>query len=455
MTNQHPVYKFTLHFGAFSFIAAALLLVSACADEEGANDGPRGQRGPASIPTVEIVQAQLGSLPLEERVIGIVKADNQVDIYPEISAPIEKVHAQNGDFVERGQPLVTLESRTFQEQLNQARASLRINEADARQAEARLRELTLGFERTQTLAEKQLVSDLDLETQRAQVDAAEASYERAVAQVEQAKATVEERQTNLERTVVRAPISGRIGQRNAEVGMRVSGNSWLFTIGNLDNVRVEASLTESMLSYIEAGQRAQISSESFGDSSMVMPVSRISPFLEANSFSTTAEIDVPNPGGLLKPGMFVNVDIYYGESEQATIIPNSALYEDPNSGAIGVYVATSLGLETDPVVPTSEDEVAPYSEPTPMAFKAVEVVAQGHDLTGVSGIDDNAWVVTIGQQLLRGENVQARARATTWNRLIDLQNLQREDLLNQFLEKQQRLARSGAIVKNVSDSAGP
>ena len=434
-----------------------LLLISmGCSTDEQASAVPGGRGGwpgaggPQTVPSVEAVQAQRGTLPLEERLVGIVKADNQVEIYPEITAPVTAVNVQSGDLVQKGQALVTLEARQFQEQLNQAQASLRINEADARQAEARLRELRLQFERTESLASKELVSELELETQRAQMDAAAASFEGAQAQVEQARATIQERQATLARTIIRAPISGRIGQRNVEVGMRVNGNTQIFTIGNLDNVRVEASLTESMLNYVQEGQNARISSELMGDSAIVRPVSRISPFLEEGSFSTTAEIDIPNEGGVLKPGMFVSVDVFYGESQQATVIPNSALYEDPSSGALGVFVATSLGLETPPFEPASEEEIAPFSEPTPVAFFEVEVIAPGHDLSGVTGISDDAWVITLGQQLLTGSSPQAKVRATTWKRLITLQNLQREDLLKQFLEKQQRLAKSGKIMGDVS-----
>ncbi len=406
-----------------------------------------GFGGPQTIPAVEAVQSQLGSLPLEERLVGIVKAENQVEIFPDITAPIIQVHVNSGDFVKQGQVLVSLDSRQFEEQLSQARASLRISEADAKQAEARLRELTLLLERTETLAKKDLISDLDLETQRAQVDAASASLERTQAQVEQARATIQERETALSRTVIRAPISGHVGQRNAEVGMRANGNMQLFTIGNLEKVRVEVSLTENMLSYIEEGQTTRISSESMPDTAIVEPLSRISPFLEAISFSTTGEIDVDNKGGLLKPGMFVNVDVYYGESQQATIVPNSALYEDPMSGAVGVFVATSLGLEVDVMKPESEDDVAPLSEPTPVEFKEIEVVAQGHNLAGIRGINENVWVITLGQHLLTGSEPRARVRATTWDRLIAMQNLKREDLLEKFLEKQQEMAKS-AVFQN-------
>lgn len=441
-----------------NFCALALLMAAfafaGCSDEDaeqaGGSSGFGGRGGGnASVPAVEVVQAQLGSLPLEERLVGVVKAENQVEIYPEITAPIAAVPVQSGDLVKKGQVLVRLEARQFEEQLNQAKANLRIAEADARQAEARLRELTLQFERTESLAEKELVSELDLETQRAQVDASKAGYERAQAQVDQVRATVQERETNLARTVIRAPIDGRVGQRNAEVGMRANPNTQLFLIGDLSKVRIEFAITENMLGYIEEGQNTRISSESFPDTAMVRPLSRISPFLEATSFSTTAEVDIPNEGGVLKPGMFVNVDVYYGESQQATIVPNSALYEDPNSGALGVFVATSLGVEMKVMEAENEGELAPLSEPTPIEFREIEVIAEGHDLSGVAGLDNNAWVVTVGHHLLRGDAPKARTRAMSWERLITFQNMKREDLLEQFLEKQQKLAGSD-IFKNSS-----
>ena len=446
--------------GAGSMVALmAGLVMFGCSSEaapEGASSnggGPPGSGPSAIIPAVEAVQAQLGTLPLEERLVGVVKADNQVEIFPEITATIAQVHVRTGDVVKKGQALVTLDARQFEEQLNQAKANLKISEADAKQADARLRELSLQFERTESLAAKNLVSALDLETQRAQMDAMSASRDRAIAQVEQARATVQERETALSRTIIRSPITGRIGLLNAEIGMRASGATKLCTIGNLEKVRIEISLTDGMLSYIEKGQTTRISSESLPDTSMIQPLSRISPFLEAVSFSTTAEIDVHNAGGLLKPGMFVNVDVYYGESQQATIVPNSALYEDPTSGVMGVFVATSLGLEVDVMQPEGEDDIAPLSEPTPIEFKEIEVVAEGHDLSGIRGINENAWVVTLGQHLLRGATPKARVRATNWTRLVAMQNLNREDLLEQFLEKQQRMAREGVFKNNIQDPA--
>jgi hypothetical protein len=74
----------------------------------------------------------------------------------------------------------------------------------------------------------------------------------------------------------------------------------------------------------------------------------------------------------------------------------------------------------------------------------VEVVAEGRQLVGVTGVGSGDWVVAVGQNLLRARGDQpatARIRAVTWQRIVELQGLQQQDLLLQFMEKQQRLAR--------------
>src|SRR5699024_12006129 len=91
-------------------------------------------------------------------------------------------------------------------------------------------------------------------------------------------------------------------------------------------------------------QTAQIHTGSGEDSEIIeAKLSRISPFLNNITRSTEGEIDVSNDTNSLRPGMFVPVDILYGESQQATIIPTSALYADPNTGEEGVCMATYLG----------------------------------------------------------------------------------------------------------------
>jgi RND family efflux transporter MFP subunit len=412
----------------------AVTLISCSEESEGEQQGP-----PANtvIPAVEAVQARYGSLPLVERFSGNVRSENQVPLYPQISATIEEVYVENGQYVEKGQQLIQLNDEQFRQQLAQAEAGLKINNARLKQAEAQLAELNSRYNRLKQLADKELSSDSEIEQIEAELISAEADVELAEAQVDQSKSLVEERKEALSRTVITAPINGTLGQRNAQVGMQVSSNTQLFMIGDLSKLRVEIVLTEQMLNRISIGQTAHIMVEDYEGNDRVIEanLSRISPFLNEVTRSTEAEIDVENKNGWLKPGMFVPVDIHFGESEQATLIPISAIYTDPTSGEEGVFVASSLGSEIQPAESENEEDLKPLTEPTPVKFLPINVIARGRMEVGVGGLRSGDWVITIGQDLLSEGREQARVRTVTWDKVIGLQQMQREDLLKEALQE--------------------
>jgi HlyD family secretion protein len=408
-------------------------------------------REPAVTPAVEAVEARSGRLPLEERLSGVVKAENHVTIRPEIAAPIAEVFVRSGEAVRRGQPLVRLRQDTLKDQFRQAEAQVRLEEAAAKAARARVAELRAQVVRARQLGLQQLVSRLEVEMLEAQMAAAEASADQADAQVAQARATVQERRSAVAKTLVRAPVTGRVGQRNAEIGMMAETSTVLFEIGNLDRVIVEVPLTGEMLRHVKEGQVALIHSPAPDGEAIRARVSRISPFLAAGSFTTIGEIDVANPDGRLRPGLFVTVDVLYGESDAATLVPVSALYEDPRTGVRGVYVVAP-GAAADAA---TADGLS--AQPLPVALRAVDVLAEGRATVGVRGLQPGEWVVTVGQHLLAAApDATARVRRTTWERVLDLQGLQREDLLRGFLEKQQHLARTlGAAPPRTDQIRGP
>lgn len=436
---MRPKHRISIQRAVLSALLPATL--AACGMSEGQT--PEDE---APTPAVEAVQARYGALPLRERLTGNVRAAGQVVIYPEVSGPVVEVLAQNGDQVSAGDPLVRIRAETSRSQLQQSQGGLASARAQRRQAQAQLDELEARYERSEQLAAEDFISQEEIESLRAELESARAELASAEAAVEMAEGALGESRESVRQTTVRAPISGRVGRRNAEVGMYVSGSTELFTIGRVEQVQVEVSITQEMLSRIEVGQTAEIRSESLADTVLTAEVSRVSPFIEPGSFSAGAEIDVDNPDGLLLPGMFVTVDILYGESEEATLVPKSAVYEDPGTGALGVYVAPSLGLETQPILP-EDGERAPFTAPTPSEFQRVDVLAEGRHVAGVSGIEPDTWVIVVGQHLLSSQDPeagdpQARVRPITWERLIELQGLQREDLLRQFMEKQRRVAQA-------------
>ncbi len=430
----------------FYFVAA--LAAIGCYDSPEVGEG--GEEGAAGLlPSIEVVPTRLGAIPLAERLNGVVKSDNQVAIHAEISAPVAEVMVRSGAAVQRGQALIRLQDDLLQDQLRQAEASLRLARAEASGAKARVRELELQVQRTRILSAEKLIPELDLETQEAQLDALRAGAEQAEARVDAAQAEVEARQTAIDKTLIRAPVSGRVGRRNAEVGMLVDSGRVLFIIGSLDSLRVEIPITEAMLGYVREGQPVRVSALSLGEEVLDSTLSRISPFLSESSFSTTGEIDLLDAGEHLRPGMFVTVDILYGESEQAPLVPSSALWEDPRTGIVGVFVVSNCPAES-PTSSGAQDESEGVE--CEVTFRAVEVIAEGRAVVAVRRLEEGERVVTAGKHLLRSDAPsRARVHMTTWERIVALQSLQREDLVRTFLQRQQEIARSRGATPPAQD----
>ena len=423
-----------------SFVLTSAALAAGCESGTRAANGGAAPEETAPVPAVEVVQARRGALPLVQRLTGTVRARGEVAIYPETSGTIVEVLAQNGESVSRGEPLVRIQVAGSRAQVAQARSSLEVARAAKSEADANLARLEAQYKRNTSLADEGLVPIDTVDTLRRQVEAASAAAARAGAEVRVGEGTLDERAAVHRQTIVRAPIAGRVGQRNAEVGMRVDEQTPLFTIGRLDQVRVEVPVTQEILGRVSIGQRVEIGVQAGDRAPLEAEVSRISPFLAAGSYSAEVEIDVANRAGALVPGMFVTVDIHYGSSEQATLVPASAVYDNPATGEIGVFVAASP--------PPGDDVTEPRVTPTSLRFQRVEVVAEGPQTTGVRGIDDGAWVVVVGQHLLSQqpghEPPRGRIRAIAWERILELQRLQRDDLLRDFMDRQQRLARQQA-----------
>jgi HlyD family secretion protein len=417
--------------GLILVLSITCLLATGCAPNQQASAPQAG----GSIPAVEAVQARLGKLPLTEDLNGTVIAQNQVALHSEISGRIVSVEAQNGDSVRKGDALVRLDDRQYREQLQQAEASYRVTEAAREQAQARLAELEASYRRTKLLVEEGLASRLEYEALEAQVTSAKASIRLAEAQMRQAKSSIEETKTILSKTVVRAPIDGTIGQRNAEVGMQATSGMQLFTIGNLESLRVQVVLTEKIFRKVKVGQPVRLFTRSSNDVQggiLEARLSRISPFLDPVTRSTEAEIDIRNADALLKPGMSVDVELLYGESNQTTLVPTSAVYRNPTTGQEGIYLVPSFNPQTRPGQAESS-EFPPLSDPVAVEFRPIEVVAEGKMEIGVKGLAPGSWVVTVGQDLLSAGRGEAAVRVSSWDRVMAMQGMRREDLLQEAL----------------------
>jgi HlyD family secretion protein len=423
----------------------AIALVSGC--NNGADQGRRDFRSAQDerIPAVEAVQVLYGSLPLEERLSGSVRARNQTEIYAEVAAPVVEVLVNDGDNVAAGEVLLRLRSTDYEERVRQAESGLQVADARVRQAQASLTRAEATLNRMRTLHERGLASTVELEEAEATALSAQADVELMRAQRAQAASQLSERRTELGNTVVRAPITGVVGGRNAEIGQRVDGGTQLFSIGDPSEMRVRITLTERMLSYIQEGTSVNIVTDAAPERVIRARIDRISPFLHPVTHTTEAEMEVGQHDGVLRPGMFVTVDVLYGESELAALVPNAAIYRHPRDGREGVYVASLADVEDPDAVPGDEPGVDPDAllslspeeiGPRDVVFVPVQVVARGRLVSGVAGVEPGAWVVTLGHRLLSNrDSGQALIQPTPWEHIMNLQQMQSRDLLNIILEK--------------------
>ncbi len=417
---------------AFFFTATSFL--GGCSNEEEQDQRQRSNRAP----TVEAVQVITGNLPLEETLTGSVRARNQTDIFPQISAPVVEVLANNGDMVREGDVLVRLRDVEARERLRQAEAGYEIARAQVRQAEADLNRRKIMLDRTQQLRVRDLETQAELDNIKAEVESAEATLDLNIARKNQARSVIDERQNELENTIIRAPVDGVVGLRNAEVGQQATTSTRLFQIGDPESMRIEMVLTEAMTGYIQNGQPAVISSSVSGVT-MEGTITRISPFLNPITHTTTAEIEVTNPDRFLRPGMFVTVTVKYGESDQAILVPNNAIFYHPDFGEQGIFVAERAGME---LAFEGDEPARELTGPADVRFVAVDIVARGRQVSGIAGIPNDAWVITLGHNLLLRGETQANVRPVDWDHILNLQQIQSRDLFDIIQEKMANRARN-------------
>jgi len=421
--NYTNTNSFQTRFLLVSVLALALL---SCSEEQ------MDETDLSESVTVEAVELRVGALPLVHRTTGELRARNQVDIYPEISARITEIMVNDGDCVSEGDTLLRFRDVAVREQLNQAEYDHQIARAQLRQSEADLRRLQAQFKRVRELRERELETELELETLQADIDAAEASVDLSQSQMERAASQVEEQKSNLENTVIQSPVSGVVGSRNAEVGQRVDTGTQLFRVGDTDNMRAHVMLTERMSSIIEQGDRAEIITSSGLNNPAEATVERISPFLDPVTHTTIAQLSIEKNSAGLQPGMFVTIDIFYGETDQTTLIPKTALYDHPVEGETGIYLADMSILDRELEFENGEDSQTRRVSPAqvPVRFVPVTVIAEGRGVAGIEEIDNSDhWVVTIGQnQLAEWDREEAYIRMETWEKVMELQNMQARDM---------------------------
>lgn len=259
----------------------------------------------ASRPTTEL------SLP------GELESYYETDLYPRVSSYVKALHADIGDQVGKGQLLAELEAPELTANLTEAYSKVKAAEAQFEGSRGIFQRV---LRTSRTLG---AISPADLQTARTKaisdslgIVAANAHYRSVQQLVSYLKIT--------------APFTGVITDRRLSPGAFVGPGGQngipILKIKQLDRLRLRIAVPEAYLGDIRMGKPVQFSVRSFRNQTFTGKISRVSNNVRPETRSEMVEIDFPNPGGKLKPGMFASVRLPVSSSGEGSLyVPKSAV----------------------------------------------------------------------------------------------------------------------------------
>jgi len=251
---------------------------------------------PGEAPGVVVATAQVKSFPLSAEALGNARANEAVDIRPQITALVTAIEFDEGQAVEKGEVLVRLESSEPLADLAAARAALVESQSQ--------------YRRSEELFRTRVVSESELEQLGAQRDADEAAVEAARARLDQ--------------TVIRAPFSGQLGLRRVSVGSVVSPATVITTLDDTTRIKLDFDVPEVFLSQLQPGLSVTARSAAWPGESFTGRVASVDTRVDPVSRTVTVRALMPNENERLRPGMFLTVTLLK-EDVEALVVPEQAI----------------------------------------------------------------------------------------------------------------------------------
>ncbi len=343
-----------------------------------------GGRGAAPM-TVDTAQASRQEIIDYVTVVGNLIGEVTVDVAPRVNGRIEVIHVRLGDRVTKGQLIAKMENTDIKEQVKQAEASFELARATARQREFDMKAAQTTWERQKNLYDRQLQTKQTLEDAEARYNASVAQVDVAKASMMQAQARIDELKVTLANTSILSPVDGFVGKRNLDPGAFAGANTAVVSVVDISSVRLVANLVEKDFRRVQAGVEAQVEVDAFPGETFSGKVSRVAPVFDAATRTATMEIEVPNPGYRLKPGMYARVQLTVDRRPDALTVPRGAVVD--RDGQRGVFLIDDGNLARfTPIRTGLQDAIR------------VEVL---------EGLNDGQRVITTGAMALRsGDRVQ-------------------------------------------------
>jgi len=282
---MNPILKRAVLAAAFVVLAGP---VAALAQQKSAEPPPT---------PVKAAPVTRATLNVEVTAVGTLRAEETVMIRPEIAGRVATIHFKEGQAVNAGEALVTLDQDEYKAQLAGSSAQVGLEES--------------SYQRLQDLQRKNLTSQQNLDETKARLDAARAQQEL--------------NRVRLERTVIRAPFAGTVGLRLVSPGAYVKPGDDIANLESLGAMKLDFRVPETYLARLNVGQTLAVRVDAWPDQSFEGNIYAIDPALDPETRTVLLRARLPNKGNKLRPGLFARVSLILERRENALVAPEQAI----------------------------------------------------------------------------------------------------------------------------------
>lgn len=261
----------------------------------------------AEPPGVIVTEARVISFPLRLEALGTARANESIEVRPQVSEVVTAIRFDEGQRVEAGTVLVELDDIEAVADVAAVRASLVDLEAQVR--------------RTRELYQTSAIAASELDQRVAQRDAARAALAAAKSRLADRK--------------LRAPFAGTLGLRRVSVGSLVTPETVITTLDDTDPIKLDFEVPATSLALIEPGLRVEAHSASWRDDLFKGEVDSVDTRVDPVSRTVTARALVPNADGKLRPGMFLTVELLR-DDVAALVVPEEAVVPEESRQSVFV-----------------------------------------------------------------------------------------------------------------------
>ena len=288
---------------------------------------------------VEIQKAELKPIKSSILASGTLAFREQVQLRSEVIGQVTELHVEEADQVLKGDLVITLDPKTYQAQVEQAEARVRIQQIAIERQRLMIKTLAARFERQKTMFAKNLVDEDSYEALESELSLSKVDLRSLQESLTQASAALDQSEDLLSKTSIRSPIDGVVIQLDIKVGETVIAGttnipgSTMMVIADPSETLTEVQVDEADIAQVSEGQRADIFAAAYPDTPLtgtiqtIASVARKTQGQASLSFLVKILLDEQEKMAI-RPGMSVRADIYTQTSEETLAVPVQAVLYD-------------------------------------------------------------------------------------------------------------------------------